>query len=169
MLLIVVMWCAHGNIPVIIIIIVIIAACHFVKWPWPNHLVLISYTNWLKPSAQAEYTDHKSEFSKIAKVDQIQPDAQKNYNCYQCGYSIWKPTCEFTAERHRLFGHSATTLAIKLTGLESTLNTFCKMFYTTEAFERLQNSQNVFNTLWFCILNSLKSLQNAPKSLFGTI
>ena len=45
MLLIVVMWCAHGYIPVIIIIIVIIAACHFVKWPWPNHLVLISYTN----------------------------------------------------------------------------------------------------------------------------
>jgi len=60
------------------------------KWPWPNHLVLFSYTNWLKPSAHTEYTDHKSEFSKIAKVDQIQPDAQKNYNCNQCGYSSTK-------------------------------------------------------------------------------
>ena len=27
------------------------------------------------------------------------------------------------------------------------LYTFCKMFYTTEAFKYLQNSQNVFNTL----------------------
>ena len=32
--------------------------------------------------------DHKSEFSKIAKVYQIQPDTKKNYNCNQCGYSV---------------------------------------------------------------------------------
>ena len=32
----------------------------------------------------------------------------------------WKSTCAFTAERNPLFVHSATTLAIKLAGLEST-------------------------------------------------
>ena len=31
--------------------------------------------------------DHKSEFSKMAKVDQIQPNAKKNYDFNQCGYS----------------------------------------------------------------------------------
>ena len=27
------------------------------------------------------------EFSKLARVDQIQPDVKKNYNCNQCDYS----------------------------------------------------------------------------------
>ena len=62
----------------------------FMKWPRPNQLVLFSYTNWLEPSAYAEYADHKSEFSKMAKVGHIQPDAKKNYNCNQCGYSSTK-------------------------------------------------------------------------------
>ena len=97
----------------------------FMKWSWPNQLVLLIYTNWREPSAHAECADHKSEFSKMVKVDQIQPGAKKNYNCNQCGYSvpnfpIWKLTCELTAERNPLFVHSATTLAIKLAGLEST-------------------------------------------------
>ena len=37
-------------------------------------------------------------------------------------YPIWKPTRKFTAEKNRLFVHSATTLAIKLAGLESTIH-----------------------------------------------
>ena len=76
-------------------------------------------------SAHAAYTDHKSEFSKMAKVDQIQPDAKKNYNCNQCGYSSTKLSYLKThmwvhSGENRLFVHNATSLAIKLVGLEST-------------------------------------------------
>ena len=86
----------------------------FMNWFWPNQLVLLIYTNWREPSAHAECADHKSEFSEMVKVDQIQPGAKKNYNCNQCGYSvpnfpIWKLTCELIAERNPLFIHSATT------------------------------------------------------------
>ena len=72
--------CHHCSVPVSL----------FMKWRWPNQLVLFSYINWLEPSAHAECADHKSEFSKMAKADQIQPDAKKNYNCNRCGYSSTK-------------------------------------------------------------------------------
>jgi len=44
------------------------------------------------------------------------------------------------------------------------LYTFCKTCRALQASTRLRIWQNVYNTLWFCILKSLKSLQNVLKS-----
>ena len=60
----------------------------------------------------------------MAEVNQIQPDAQKNYNCYQCGYSSTKlsnlKTLMPVHSGEKPLVHNATTLAIKLAGLEFT-------------------------------------------------
>ena len=52
-------------------------------------------------------------------------------------FSIWKHTHEFTVERNCLFVHSATTNAIKLTGLESTCES------TLEESLIIANSANI--------------------------
>ena len=52
-------------------------------------------------------------------------------------FPIWKPTCDFTAERNRLFVHSASTLAIKLAGLKSTCES------TLEKSPIVANSENI--------------------------
>ena len=125
--------CHHCSVPVSL----------FMKWRWPNQLVLFSYINWLEPSAHAECADHKSEFfpgwpkSTRSNLMQRKITIAISAATLVPNFPIWKPTREFTAERNCLFVHSATTNAIELAGLESTCES------TLEESLIIANSANI--------------------------